>query len=457
MMRNIIIAILICVFIDSFVSYLVAQEQVPEKAKVMALLNLLSESGKVIPDIETNSILVIDYPPNIALVEEYLKMADVSSEQVLIEARVVEVKLEKEHALGVNWSLFMEKAGAEMGQFRLGSGSGQGLQQVIPFRRPKWEPLIGEVQEPFTIGIFDENIEIVLRALTTQLKTEILSAPKVTTTNNRRAKIDVIKTIPYLEEIKEEEEESAGGTTTTTYTYTYTYADEGVNLEVMPQINPDRSITMILCPQVKEIVRWKPVLGPAGAPGVPELPETDIRMAQTKVTVREGQTLVIGGLIREKIRAGATKVPLLGDIPLLGSCFRTKKDEKQKVELLILVSPTIITPQVLTQMVKQERYGPGRSFLEEREADAQRMLDLEVQEKLSRDKAQDIAMQGIYRAQQQTEALASQMTLLEEKQRALKRERENLEAKVSDEERSLESLKKDEEKIIEERRQLEKQ
>ena len=438
-MRNIIIAILICVFIDSFVSYLVAQEQVPEKAKVVALLNLLSESGKVIPDIETNSILVIDYPPNIALVEEYLKMADVSSEQVLIEARVVEVKLEKEHALGVNWSLFMEKAGAEMGQFRLGSGSGQGLQQVIPFRRPKWEPLIGEVQEPFTIGIFDENIEIVLRALTTQLKTEILSAPKVTTTNNRRAKIDVIKTIPYLEEIKEEEEESAGGTTTTTYTYTYTYADEGVNLEVMPQINPDRSITMILCPQVKEIVRWKPVLGHAGAPGVPELPETDIRMAQTKVTVREGQTLVIGGLIREKIRAGATKVPLLGDIPLLGSCFRTKKDEKQKVELLIMVSPTIITPQVLTQMVKQERYGPGRSFLEEREADAQRMLDLEVQEKLSRDKAQDIAMQRIYRAQQQTEALASQMTLLEEKQRALKRERENLEAKISDEEKSLES------------------
>jgi len=443
MMRNIIIAILICVFIDSFGSYLVAQDQVPEKAKVVALLNLLSESGKVIPDIETNSILVIDYPPNIAMVEEYLKMADVSSEQVLIEARVVEVKLEKEHALGVNWSLFMEKAGAEIGQFRLGSGSGQGLQQVIPFRKPKWEPLIGEVQEPFTIGIFDENIEIVLRALTTQLKTEILSAPKVTTTNNRRAKIDVIKTIPYLEEIKEEEEESAGGTTTTTYTYTYTYADEGVNLEVMPQINPDRSITMILCPQVKEIVRWKPVLGPAGAPGVPELPETDIRMAQTKVTVREGQTLVIGGLIREKIRAGATKVPLLGDIPLLGSCFRTKKDEKQKVELLIMVSPTIITPQVLTQMVKQERYGPGRSFLEEREADAQRMLDLEVQEKLSRDKAQDITMQGIYRAQQQTEALASQMTLLEEKQRALKRERENLEAKISDEEKSLESLKKE--------------
>ena len=220
-MRNIMIVILICVFIDSSVSYLVAQEQVPEKAKVMALLNLLSESGKVIPDIETNSILVIDYPPNIAMVEEYLKMADVSSEQVLIEARVVEVKLEKEHALGVNWSLFMEKAGGEIGQFRLGSGSSQGLQQAIPFRKPKWEPLIGEVQEPFTIGIFDENIEIVLRALTTQLKTEILSAPKVTTTNNRRAKIDVIKTIPYLEEIKEEEEESAGGTTTTTYTYTY--------------------------------------------------------------------------------------------------------------------------------------------------------------------------------------------------------------------------------------------
>lgn len=455
-MIKVIIAILIWAFIfaKSLPSALMAEEEAEEKAA--SILNLLSDSGRLIPDTETNSILVIDYPPNISMLEDYLKMVDVPTKQVLIEARVVEVKLEREHALGVNWSLFMEKGGAEIGQFRLGSALGEGLKQGIPFMNPKWEPLIGDEQEPFTMGIFDENIEIVLKALTARLKTDMLSAPKITTTNNRRAKIDVIKTIPYLEDIEEEEEESSGGTTTTKYTYTYTYADEGVSLEVTPLINPDKSITMTLCPQIKEIVRWKPVIGPAGAPGVPELPETDIRMTQTKVTVKEGQTLVIGGLIREKVRAGVTKVPLLGDVPFLGSFFRSKKDEKQKVELLVLVSPTIITPQVLTRMAKQERYGAGRRFAEERKSDAQKILDLEAQEKLARERLQELAMQRVYQTQEQRENLALQMSFLEEKQRALQREREGLEVKISNQEKNLKSLKGEKEAIVEKRRRLEK-
>jgi Flp pilus assembly secretin CpaC len=179
-------------------------------------------------------------------------------------------------------------------------------------------------------------------------------------------------------------------------------------------------------------------------------------MTQTKVTVKEGQTLVIGGLIREKVRAGVTKVPLLGDVPFLGSFFRSKKDEKQKVELLVLVSPTIITPQVLTQMAKQERYGAGRRFAEERKSDAQKILDLEAQEKLARERLQELAMQRVYQTQEQRENLALQMSFLEEKQRALQREREGLEVKISNQEKNLKSLKGEKEAIVEKRRRLEK-
>jgi len=365
------IAFLILFFIlilANNLQFLMAQEKVEEN---IPILNLLSESGKLIPDIESNSILIIDYPSNIDMVEKYLKMADSQSEQVLIEARVVEVKLEKEHSLGVNWTLFAGKGGAELGQVRLGSASGSGLQQQIPFRQPTWEPLNigGTAQSPFTMGIFDENIDIVLKALTTQLETEILSAPKITTTNNRRAKIDVVKTTPFLEEVEKEEEDITGGGTRTTFTYKYSYADEGVSLVVTPLINPDSSITIDIFPQVKEIVAWREVVAPEGAAGTPQLPETDVRLSQTKVTVREGQTIVIGGLIRNKVTNGTTKVPFLGDIPFLGSLFRSNKETKDKTELLILVSPIIITPKVLARMEREESLGIGKWYMQKREAD----------------------------------------------------------------------------------------
>jgi len=376
-----IVAILTSAFIIMhFPSCLFAQEiggQEEQKGEISPFFSFLSETGRIIPDIETNSILVIDFPANVDKIEKYLKMVDVPVEQVLIETRIVEVKLEKEHSLGINWSLFTTKGGAEVGQFRLGSAAGEALTQNIPFRRPKWEPLTGSEQEPFSVGIFDDNIDIVLKALATQLKTNLLSAPKITTVNNRRAKINVIKSIPYLKEIKEEEKETAGGSTTTKYTYEYEYTDEGVTLEVTPLINPDRSITMLLYPEVKEIVKWHEMARPALATGVPTLPETDIRTAYTKVTVREGQTLVIGGLIREKMTKGETKIPLLGDIPFIGSFFRSEKETKKKTELLILVSPTIITPTVIFDMENEEKTGIGKWYTTEQKEKAELPEDVQ--------------------------------------------------------------------------------
>ncbi len=105
-MIRIITAIFICsFFLTKGLSPLIAQDAAAGKSKGASILNLLSDSGKIIPDTEPNSILVIDYLPNVAMVVEYLKMVDIASEQLIIEARVVEVKLEKEHSLGVNWTL----------------------------------------------------------------------------------------------------------------------------------------------------------------------------------------------------------------------------------------------------------------------------------------------------------------------------------------------------------------
>lgn len=319
------------------------------------LKDLLSESGKIIPDTESNSILVIDQSPNIALIEDYLKMADKPSQQILIEAKVLEVSLDKEHSLGVTWKLWKD-GGLDIGSdATLGSAAGSALEQQIPFRNPNYKPISGSsAQDPFTIGIFDDNIEVILKALTTELDTDVLSAPKIATKNNRRAKINVATTVPYLAGVEKEDTETAGGASETTFTYEYEYADEGVSLEVTPLINPDRSITLNLYPEVKEITRFVAQVTPEGASGTPELPETDIRVTQTKVTVKEGQTVVIGGLIKEKTSHGITKIPLLGDIPFLGNLFKSTKEEKEKTELLILVSPKIIGTEEAEKIKKRE-------------------------------------------------------------------------------------------------------
>jgi type II secretory pathway component GspD/PulD (secretin) len=325
----------------------------------------MSDTGKIVPDVENNAIMVMDYPHNIAAVEDYLKMADKPGQQILIEARIVEVKLDKEHTFGVNWQALTNKRHL----YSLNS-SGQQVQgitqglpqfatstdQVLPVH---WEPIQGDALLPFTMGFFDSNINAVISTLAAQMKTDILSAPKVTTTNNRRAKINVIKNTPYVDSVvlTWQTIAGAGGVSTTVpvYTYTYNYADEGVNMEVTPLINNDGTVTLTLYPEVKEIVKWHDMPGPSGASRNPQLPETDVRSTQTKVTVKEGQTLVIGGLMREKNMDGESKVPVLGDMPILGGLFRSKYSTKEKTELLIFVMPKIISSASLVKEIVEAK------------------------------------------------------------------------------------------------------
>jgi len=440
------------------VPFVFAQGQATQQVKADNILSCLSDTGKIIPDLETNSFIIIDYPANIAKVEEFLEMADVPSKQVLIEARIIEVRLEKEHSLGVNWRVFADKGGFEMGQFRVGSAASLGgisaLEQAIDYKDTHYPPSDStQIEDPFTIAIFDENINIVLKALAAQLKTDMLSAPKISTVNNRRAKIDIIKTTPYIKEIEKEDKDIGDGLTRTTITYVYDYTDEGVSLEVTPIINPDDSITLLLFPQIKTILKWKNL--PAPGDTTLDLPETDIRVANTKVTVKDGQTLVIGGLIRERMADGVSKIPFLGDIPILGTFFSSKTKFKQKTELLIFVSPAIISPEESAWMAKQEKYGPGRVFAEGRKKDLQEILKLDDKEERLRRRAEELEMQKLYRTQKDKENLALNLKSLEERQRILQREREDLEKKIIKEEEALKSLKEDKEELLQKRRRLE--
>ena len=338
--------------------------------------SLLSSEGKILYGSEPNSILVIDYPENLKRIEEYLRMIDVPPKQVLIEARVVEVRLQGESSLGVNWQAFAEKGGFEIGQFRIGSTKGGPLEQNIPYKSTYYPPGSTAEEEPFTITVFDENINVVLKALANSYDTNILSAPRITTVNNRPAEIKIIQKLPWAEPEVEMSDQGIA------ITWNINFEEVGIILKVTPTITDDGKIVMELEPEVSEKVGDYELTVVQGATQVPyTVPIIDKRSADTKVVIGNGQTLIIGGLIKEKNTKGVTKVPILGDVPLLGWFFKSKKDTKDKTELLIFVSPTIVTPQVMAYMKKKEELGIGKWYFDERKKEKKRIEETSWMEK----------------------------------------------------------------------------
>lgn len=417
------IAIILC-FI--FIASLSSAQEISDNIR-----GLLSRQGKVIYGNEPNSILVIDYPENIQRVAEYLDTVDVAPQQVLIEARVVEVKLQKEHALGVNWKAFADKGYIPMGRFKGGALTALGSlpsppQQTIavkPTFFPPGQTTTGQ-ESPFTFSIFDDNINIVVQTLASALDTDILSAPKVTTVNNREAEIKVIQRLPWAEPTLTES--TSGSSTAVSVTWEITYEEVGIKLKVTPVINDDGKISLTLLPEVSEKTGDLTLTATQSGTSINyTVPIIDTRNAATKVVIGNGQTLIIGGLIKDKATKGASKVPLLGDIPILGYLFKSTKDTQDKTELLIFVSPKIITPDELIYMSREEKNLVDKGYRKERQK--QQSATLKAQETT---KAKD-------------DRLNAKLDTLLQKQEDLAQARKKLEEKIHKEEENLELLEED--------------
>ncbi|MCG2711371.1 MAG: hypothetical protein L6416_03495 [Candidatus Omnitrophica bacterium] len=351
--------------------------------------SLLSSDGNVLFGRDTNSIMVTDYPENIKKVEEYLKMADIIPKQVLIEARIVEVKLQGENAFGINWQKFAERGGLGLGQFTVGTTQGGAIEQNIPFKPtfyPAGSTLSTDQETPFTLTIFDDDITMVVNALGNTYDTNILSAPRVTAVNTHTAEIKMVRELRWVVPDVQVDE----GVVSISWTEGEGSPREvGILLEVTPMITDDDQISMVLEPEVSEHVSDIELVAIADTAQVPyTIPIIDTRVANTKVVVGNRQTLIIGGLMKEKNVKGITKVPLLGDIPGVGWLFKSQKDVKEKSELLIFVSPTIINPDVMSKMKRRETEDIGKWYMQAREAREKALEAAEVL--MERKKTEDL-------------------------------------------------------------------
>jgi general secretion pathway protein D len=261
---------------------------------------------------------------------EVIKKLDIPRSMVYIESLIMEVDAEKSFELGINWQAFGEisiggretAVGGGFSDTILGPETAPGLLSSAGLA-------VGLLSEPVEIaGLTVSNIAAIVNAVKTDDDFRILSTPQVLTTDNEEARITVGENRPY---------QTQATTATSGGTYeSFEYRDVGKILKITPHVTEGRLVRMNLSLEVTNIDRLSTALTST------TLPVTQKRTIDTTVIVKDSQTVVIGGLIDDSSSINQTKVPVLGDIPILGWLFRSTEETSQKTNLYIFLTPRVI-------------------------------------------------------------------------------------------------------------------
>jgi len=274
---------------------------------------LLSRQGKIQIDTRGNALVILDTPTSMIRILPLIEKMDTQTTQVMIEAKFVETTRNPKKDLGINWSQTLI-------DHRLSAG---------PFTLSK--DLAGGPWAPSTALLDAGSATILFSFMNTDNDTELLASPRVVTVDNAKAKIAIATQFPIP-----------------TFTYSETkgafavsgfeYKDIGIVLNCTPHINKNEFVTLEVTPEAGS------QNGVASFQGI-DIPIIDNRTASTTVLIKSGNTLAMGGLMRQDTIDKYTKVPIMGDLPGVGAFFRSKNLSKTKRELLIFLTPTIITPE----------------------------------------------------------------------------------------------------------------
>jgi MSHA biogenesis protein MshL len=288
------------------------------------------KDAKYVVNKQTMMIFVTDYPKSLKDIEMFLKAAEgVLQRQVMIEAKIVEVQLNDESRQGINWKFVDVK----IGEFTL-SGQQTYLNQLATAAASSTSAIAGV---PF-FRIFggNKNMDInntFIDLLRTYGTVETISNPKIATLNNQRAIIKVTTQDVYFET----QQTNNQGAANPTVTSTAKFIDVGLTLDVTPQVDDKGNIILSVHPIMSE--RVSDVAAPGSGTAVPVL---DVREVDTIVKVREGETIVIGGLIKNRKSTTDTGTKWLMDIPIIKHLFKLNEKEISKSELVIFLTPRII-------------------------------------------------------------------------------------------------------------------
>jgi MSHA biogenesis protein MshL len=272
------------------------------------------------------------------LLEEMLRS---NQRQVLIDTRILEVTLSDDLDLGVELEYSPSPRGS----------TGGAIGRLIDETRRKAAVLTGlggADAGGFTIGIASDSLSARLRALAEQTDVRVVSTPRVATLNNHQALIKVVRNQVFF--IAQNDVTVVEGVASAVTTeFVPQVVPIGVTLDVTPRIGEDGQITLHIHPSVSEVVsiETQPKIGDNSGGSLPVI---DLRETDTVVRVSDGETIVMGGLIRSRELDQERKVPLLGDLPLIGSLFRSTHVEELRTELVILLTPRVLEGPRVTEL-----------------------------------------------------------------------------------------------------------
>jgi general secretion pathway protein D len=321
---------------------------------------VISEKVRIAADKATNSLIITADPEDYVVLENIIKKIDIPRAMVYIEALIMEVNVDKDFRLGTEWlaggeATYNNRNGIYTGGFSAGGfggdpgtlGTAVGAASAAAAAASAGTT-VPTIPPGFSLGLFGENLTIsgitfptisaVIQAYKKDNDVQILSTPQILTTDNQEAKISVGKNVPF--------QTTATATSSGNEVYnSFEYRDVGKTLKITPQISKDRMVRLQLSLEVSDLQSTTDFR-----------PTTLKRTVETTAIVKDGHTVVLGGLIDDTVSNTDYRVPCLGDIPGLGWLFRTSSRGHTKTNLYVFLTPRVIqNPEEATKVSNQKR------------------------------------------------------------------------------------------------------
>lgn len=318
--------------------------------KTLSMMIKHETEGSVVVDANAGLVIVRAMPGSLRQIQKYLEAAELTvQKQVLIEAKIVEVTLNDGAQSGIDWSTLAA---------RTGKNDVWAVQGSEPLSDPN---LLGGI---FTLNVDAGDFTGALSLLETQGDLEVLSSPRIATVNNQKAVIKVGSDEFFVTDIKSTTNTTVTGSSDTPE-IELTPFFSGIALDVTPQIGDDNDVTLHVHPTVTEVEEKVKSVKLNNDEYTLPLAVSTVRETDSIIRARSGQIVVIGGLMQNKSLETTSKVPLLGDIPLIGALFRQKSKSVVQSELVILIQPRIIDTQLSSERIEQLNKRYSRVLLPE--------------------------------------------------------------------------------------------
>lgn len=305
---------------------------------------VISKEVQIVADKSTNSLVITANRDDYMILEDVIRKLDIPRRMVYIEALLMEVSVNKRFELGVRWH-----GVDEIGSYDNKTVGGFASSVPPDVNIPTIDPLTatGVFPPGFSLGILGEAIEIggikfpnllaVVNAFQNDADIHIISTPQIMTTDNEEAEIIVAKNIPFL---------TRQDTTSANIDYSqYEFKDVGTTLRITPQISQERFVRLEIFNQLAQVVEQEQK----------GLPTTLKREAKTTVVIKDGHTVVIGGLIDQTLTQSTYKTPCLGDVPFFGWLFKSKTDVNDRTNLFIFITPHIVENPMEANVIYEEK------------------------------------------------------------------------------------------------------